>query len=89
MTSTEGGQPAQATPAEGPGADLGWGRAIASGLGILLVGFVAAVYAANEVVTRLTSMARSTRQYLAATLFVVVVVAMAWVLRRLQARRLI
>lgn len=74
---------------DGDGPDIGWGRAIASGLAILLVGFVASVYAANSVVTKLTGASRSTRQYLASVLFVVVVVAMALVLRRLQARRLI
>ena len=71
------------------GPDIGWGRAIGSGLAVLLVGFVAAVYGANSVVTKLTGVSRSTRQYLASALFLVVVVAMAWVLRRLQARRLI
>ena len=76
-------------PVNGEGPDIGWGRAIASGLAILLVGFVASVYAANAVVTKLTGVSRSTRQYLASALFLVVVVALAWVLRRLQARRLI
>jgi hypothetical protein len=76
-------------PIDSEGLDIGWGRAIASGLAILLVGFVACVYAANAVVTKLTGVSRSTRQYLASALFLVVVVALAWVLRRLQARRLI
>jgi len=71
------------------GEDIGWGRAIGSGLAILLIGLVAAIYGANSVATKLTGVSRSTRQYLASALFLVVVVAIAWVLRRLQARRLI
>jgi len=71
------------------GPDIGWGRAIGSGLAILLVGFAAAVYGANSVVTKVSGVSRSTRQYLASALFLVVVVAIAWVLRRLQVRRLI
>jgi membrane protein implicated in regulation of membrane protease activity len=76
-------------PVDGDGPDIGWGRAIGSGLAILVVGFVAAVYGVNSVATKLTGVSRSTRQYLASALFLVVVVALAWVLRRLQARRLI
>ena len=71
------------------GEDIGWWRAIGSGLAILLIGLVAAIYGANSVATKLTGVSRSTRQYLASALFLVVVVAIAWVLRRLQARRLI
>lgn len=69
--------------------DIGWGRAVASALAVLIVGFFGTVYGANAVVTKLTGVSRSTRQYLASALFLLVVVAMAWVLRRLQARRLI
>lgn len=68
---------------------IGWGRALASGMAILLVGFFAAIYGADSVVTKLTGVGRTTRQYLAGALFLVVVFALAWVLRRLQSRRLI
>jgi hypothetical protein len=71
------------------GADIGWARAIASGAAVLLVGFFGTVYAADAVVTRLTSVSRGTRQYLAGAVFLAVVIVMAWALRRLQARRLI
>lgn len=56
---------------------------------ILAAGFAAGVYGTNELVTRLTSASRGTRQYLAAVVFVAVVVALAWALRRLQERRII
>lgn len=69
--------------------DIGWGRAIASGAAILLVGFVATVYVPNLLATKLTGLSRSTRQDLASVTFLVALVALAWCLRRLQARRLI
>lgn len=69
--------------------DIGWPRALASGLGILIVGFIAGVYATNAVVTKVTGVSRATRQYLAGALLLVAVAAMAWVLRRLQARRIV
>ncbi|HZQ26741.1 MAG TPA: hypothetical protein VFA94_03480 [Acidimicrobiales bacterium] len=75
------------SPEHGP--DLSWPRAIGSGLAILVVGFVAAVYGANAVLTKLTGFSRSTRQYLAATLFFAVVILVAWGLRRLQSRQVI
>ena len=93
MTKTTGTEAASllarrdADPQGGP--LLGWGRALASGMAILLVGFFAAVYGADSVVTKLTVVSRSTRQYLAGALFLVVSFALAWALRRLQARRLI
>jgi hypothetical protein len=74
-------------PDDGP--NIGWGRAIGSGLAILVVGFFATVYAADLLVKNLSSLGRSSRQYVASSLFVVVLLALAWVLRRLQARRLI
>lgn len=83
MNQVEGIAPG---PVDGEGPHIGWARAIGSGLAILVVGFVASVYAANSVVTKLTGVSRNTRQYLASVLFLVVVVAMAWVLRRLQGR---
>lgn len=71
------------------GGDIGWARAIGSGLAILVVGFFATVYAADALVTNLSGVSRSTRQYVASAVFLVLVLVLAWVLRRLQARRLI
>lgn len=68
--------------------DIGWARAIGTGAAVLLAGYLA-VDAANVVVTKLTSVSRTGRQYLASAVFVLLVLAIAWVLRRLQSRRLI
>ena len=68
---------------------IGWPRAVASGLAILVVGLVVAVGGANLILTNLNSVGRDTRVYLASTVFLVTLVVMAWVLRRLQARGLI
>ena len=70
-------------------ADIGWARAIVTGLGLLAAGIVAAVIGANEILTRFTSIHRSSRQWLATAVFFAVVVIMAWVLRRLQRKLLI
>lgn len=69
--------------------DIGWLRAIGSGLAILVVGFFATVYAADALVTNLSGVGRSTRQYVASAVFLAALLVLAWLLRRLQARRLI
>jgi hypothetical protein len=76
-------------PSGSHSADIGWARAIATGLGLLAVGVVAAVVGANEILTRFTGISRSARQWLATAVFFAVVVIMAWVLRRLQRKLLI
>ncbi len=68
---------------------IGWPRAVASGLAILIVGLGVALGGANLILTNMNSISRDTRVYLATALFLVTVVLMAWVLRRLQARGLI
>ena len=73
----------------GDGPDIGWPRAIASGLAVLLVGFVGAAGGANLVLTKALGLTRDARQWLATALFLVVVIALAWVLRWLQGRGLI
>jgi hypothetical protein len=67
-------------------AHIGWPRAVLSGLAILVVGFGAAVGGANYVLTGFNGGSRDTKVYLASAWFLVVVVVMAWGLRRLQAR---
>jgi hypothetical protein len=93
VIEASGTEPTSARTDRGAGLDdgpvIGWGRALASGMAILLVGFFAAIYGADAVVTKLTGVGRTTRQYLAGALFLVVVFALAWMLRRLQSRRLI
>ena len=68
---------------------IGWGRAALTGLAVLVVGTVAAVGGANAVLTKATSLSRDLREYIASIVFLAVVIAIAWVLRRLQARGLI
>lgn len=72
-----------------PQSEIGWGRAVLTGVAVVVVGFGVAVGGANAVMTRLTGLSRDVRQWLAVALFLFVVVAMAWTLRRLQARGLI
>lgn len=70
-------------------AEIGWARAIASGLAILLVGFGGAVVGANRILTKALALRRTPREWLATGLFFLVVLVLAWVLRRLQDRKLI
>lgn len=69
--------------------DIGWVRALATGGGLLAVALVASIGGANTVLTRMTGLSRDTRSLLATALFLAVVIAMAWLLRRLQARGLV
>jgi hypothetical protein len=68
---------------------MGWLRAIAIGVAILVVGIGAAVVGGNRILTKALGVTRGGREALATGLFVVVVVVLAWLLRRLQARGLI
>jgi hypothetical protein len=70
-------------------AEIGWARAIASGLAILLVGFGGAVVGADRILTKALALRRTPREWLATGLFFLVVLVLAWVLRRLQDRKLI
>jgi hypothetical protein len=68
---------------------IGWGRAIASGVVILVVAVVVTVGGANLILTRANGLSRDNRQYLAAFYFLVTVAVIAWALRRLQSRNAI
>ena len=70
-------------------ADIGWLRAILSGVAIVATAFVGAVVLPNIVVVQLDGLTTFTRSILATFLTIVVVVILAWGLRRLQARRII
>ena len=89
--SSEGATGVGADDLDIPQAGIGWLRAIASGLGILVVGFAVTIGVTNWLLTdgSLSSLSRDNRVWLAAALFLVCVVVMAWGLRRLQARGLI
>jgi hypothetical protein len=74
---------------EAAAAEIGWWRAILSGLAVLVVGFAAAVLGANRILTKALGLRRAPREWFATGLFFLVIIVMAWVLRRLQARKLI
>ena len=74
---------------EAAGTEIGWGRAIVSGIVILAVGFAAAVIGANRILTKALGLRRAPREWLATALFFFVIVVLAWALRRLQARKVI
>ena len=75
--------------ADGGRPEIGWTRAILSGIAVLVVGFLGVVYLPNVVVTKVTGLSRSARQDLATLVFLVALAVLAWALRRLQGRRLI
>ena len=74
---------------EGGGERISWWRAIATGLGVLVVGLVLAVGGVNYVLTDVTSLSRDNRQYVATLVFFAIVIGLAFALRRLQRRGLI
>ena len=86
MSTTE--PPADDAPSSTP-AQIGWLRAIGSTLAILIVGFGGAVFGADRILTNALGLRRAPREYLATALFFLVVIVLAWVLRRLQDRKLI
>ena len=86
MTSSE---PSSEHPTRVDSAEIGWGRAILTGLAILAVGIGGAVYGANRILTKALGLRRTPREWLATGLFFLVVIALAWILRRLQDRKLI
>ena len=75
--------------AEQGGRGIGWPRAIATGVVILIVALIATVLVPHEILTKVTSFDRAGRERLAAAVFVVALGALAWGLRRLQARGII
>jgi len=72
-----------------PGAALGWPRAVVATAVIAAVGVGLLVIVPNLIVTRLVGLGRDWRVTLATVWFFGMLVAFAWLLRRLQARRLI
>jgi hypothetical protein len=77
------------TEPDTPDAAIGWGRALLTGVVVLVVGLAASVGGANAILTRATGLSRDVREYTASVLFLAVVTGVAWALRRLQARGLI
>jgi hypothetical protein len=75
--------------ADESGSEIGWLRAIATGVAILVVGIGVTVIGGNRILTKALGVTRGGREALATALFFVVLVALAWMLRKLQARGLI
>ncbi|HEY5011690.1 MAG TPA: hypothetical protein VIK61_03170 [Acidimicrobiia bacterium] len=69
--------------------EIGWLRAIATGVAVLVVGIAAAVIGANRILTKALGLTRGGRVALASALFLVVTIGLAVLLRKLQARGLI
>ena len=70
-------------------AGIGWGRALLSGIAILVVAIGTTVWGADAVLKKVTGLSRDNRQYLASALFFGLVITFAWMLRRLQQRGVI
>jgi hypothetical protein len=77
-----------ASPEAGESA-IGWFRALATVVAVLVVGFVLLAWLPNYLLTHLTGMSRSGRVTVVTIEFFLVFFAVAWGLRRLQAKRLI
>lgn len=71
------------------GADIGWIRAILTGVATVVTGFFTVVALPNLVIMRFDQLTTFTRSLIAAAVSPAAVIALAWVLRRLQARGLI
>jgi hypothetical protein len=68
---------------------IGWLRAILSAAIIVAVGIGALVYGSNAVLTKVHGKTRSSLVAVVTIGFFVVLFAMAWLLRRLQKKRVI
>lgn len=68
---------------------MSWLRAAASAVVIVGIGFVGAIVLPNLVLTSATSLSRDTRMLVASAVSIGVVILMAFILRKLQARGLI
>jgi hypothetical protein len=72
-----------------PGASVSWPRAVAATVAVAAVGVAVLVVVPNLIVTRVGGLDRGWRAGLAAIWFFGMLAALAWLLRRLQARHLI
>jgi hypothetical protein len=85
-TDAPGNTPVAPTP---PPPDIGWGRAVLSSILIVAIGVLGCVYLPNMVVNGFQSLSPDTRTDIAAAICIVVLLVLAWCLRRAQARGLI
>ena len=68
---------------------IGWLRAILTSAVIVVVGIGVLVYGTNAVLTKIHGKTRGSLVAVATTMFFVVLIALAWGLRRLQRRKII
>ena len=99
MTDAES-SPGEPGPAEaGGGSDavatipeqstIGWARAVATGLAVIIIGFAGAVVGPNAILTKSLALTRTAREWLAIALFFTVITILAVALRWLQHRKLV
>jgi len=69
--------------------EIGWPRAIVTGIVVLAAGFGGAVIGANAILTKSLALTRTAREWLAIALFFAVIAVLAALLRVLQHRDLI
>ncbi len=69
--------------------EISWPRAIVATALILVVGIGVLVYGSNAVLTRATRLTRHAQVGIVTTAFFVLLLALAWALRRLQRRDVI
>ena len=72
-----------------PGASVSWPRAVVATIAIVAVAVGLLVVVPNLIVTRFGGLDRAWRAALATIWFFAMLAALAWLLRRLQARHLI
>ena len=68
---------------------IGWGRAIVTAVLFGVIGFLTVVWLPDLVLKQLTSVGREARVLVAASVSLLMVVVLAWAMRRLQARGLL
>jgi hypothetical protein len=87
--SAEAGGGSDAVPTRPEQSTIGWPRAIATGLAVIVIGFAGAVLGPNAILTKSLALTRSAREWLATALFFAVIAVLAIALRWLQHRKLI
>jgi hypothetical protein len=81
--------PAAQDDAEADEPTIGWLRAIATAIAVIVAGFAGAILGANAILTKSLALTRTAREWLASILFFAVIVVLAAALRWLQHRKLI
>jgi hypothetical protein len=87
--TTDGPAEPDVVPTAPEPSTIGWPRAIASGLAVIVIGFVGAIVGPNAVLTKSLALTRTAREWLATALFFAVIAVLAVALRWLQHRKLI